>query len=489
MTTTLSRRAVLGGAAVLGWSALTGGWVTRADAAPLTAEAPRFDGTFRMAAADEADFSTDFGRLVTAAPRAVLVPGSVADVVRAVRFARANGIEIAMNGQSGTGERRESHSNYGQALVRGGLQIDSRGLDRIISIGASSALVQAGVSWADLTEATLAGGKVPAALTDYLRLTVGGTVSVGGIGGSAHRRGLQCDTVRRIDIVTGAGDLVTATPKSNPALFYAAMGGGGQVGIIVAVEVALEAAPRVIGLRQFFYDDLKLFLSDQQSVLAYGKFEHLSGEVLRRPDDTGWRWKIEIGIHDPGSAPSHAAFLGTLRDNRAERAGEDAPFAEWAFRVDGFETALREAGYWEEPKPWFSVFLPAAQAYAYIKAVTDALTPDDLGAGFSIISPFPRSKSTCPLFALPDSQVVFLFDLLRFPHPGYGDIAGMLEQNRRLYDKAVAAGGKRYLVGAVPGMTPAQWSRHFGQLYAPFEAAKKKWDPAGILTPGQGFFA
>lgn len=489
MTTNLSRRAVLGGAAVLGWSAVTGGWVTRADATPVTAPAPQFEGSFTTAGDDLGGFRQDFGRLITATPRAVLVPGSVADVQKAVRFAKANRIPLAMNGQSGTGSHRESHSNYGQALTRGGLQIDSRGLSDILKISTGSALVQAGVSWADLVQATLAKGTVPAALTDYLRLTVGGTISVGGIGGSVHRRGLQCDTVRRIDIVTGAGDLVTATPTSNAALFYAALGGGGQVGIIVAAEIALEAAPTVIGLRQFFYDDLRVFLTDQQRILAYGKFEHLSGEVVRRADDKGWRWKIEIGIHNPASAPGHAAFLGTLRDNRVERSTVDLPFAEWTFRVDGFETALRDAGYWEEPKPWLSVFLPADQAYAVIKAATDELTPDDLGAGFSIISPFPRARSTCPLFALPRSEVVFLFDLLRFPHPGAADIDGMLQQNRRFYDKTVAAGGKRYLVGAVPGMTPSQWSKHFGPLYPALAAAKKIWDPAGILTPGQGFFA
>jgi hypothetical protein len=38
-------------------------------------------------------------------------------------------------------------------------------------------------------------------------------------------------------------------------------------------------------------------------------------------------------------------------------------------------------------------------------------------------------------------------------------------------------------------MTPSQWSKHFGPLYPALAAAKKIWDPAGILTPGQGFFA
>lgn len=484
--TQLSRRQILGGAAILGWSAATASWVTTADAAPLSARAPRFRGTFELA--DTADYRTDFGRLITAEPRAVLTPASADDVVQAVRYARRCKVSIAMNGQSGTGAHRESHSNYGQALTRGGIEVNARGLSRILSIGDRSALVEAGVSWADLTEATLARGLVPAALTDYLRISVGGTISVGGIGGSVHRYGLQCDTVQRIDIVTGEGDLVTATPSRNADLFNAALGGGGQVGIIVAARIALVPAPKAIGLHQFFYDNLATFLADQQRALASRRFEHLSGEVARRADDTGWRWKLELGVHDPATAPSQQDFFDRLSDQRAERVSEVLPFAEWVFRVDGFETALREAGYWEEPKPWLSLFVPASSIKQVVQAVTGELTANDLGAGFSILSPFPRSKATRPMFALPSDEVVYLFDLLRFPHPGEPGIAGMLAQNRRFYDLAVAAGGKRYLVGAIPDMTTADWKRHFGGQYATLAQAKRRYDPSNILTPGQGFF-
>ena len=149
----LSRRSVLKGIAagvtVVGWSALDRAWIpagaseaARAGATPL----PPLDGTVEMSPAALAAFSGDFGRLVSGTPTAVLRPGSVKDIVKMVRYARRNGLTIAMNGQSGTDDELESHSNFGQALVPGGIAIDARGLQSIHRIDRRSADVNAGVT-------------------------------------------------------------------------------------------------------------------------------------------------------------------------------------------------------------------------------------------------------------------------------------------------------------------------------------------------------
>jgi FAD/FMN-containing dehydrogenase len=90
-----------------------------------------------------------------------------------------------------------------------------------------------------------------------------------------------------------------------------------------------------------------------------------------------------------------------------------------------------------------------------------------------------------PLAVLPQEAVGWHFDLLAFPGPG-ADTTEMLKRNRRLYERAVELGGKRYLIGAVPGMTATDWQRHYGTLWEQMKQAKQRFDPAGILTPGQG---
>ena len=482
-------KGVAAGAVAVGWSAATGTWATAANAAGAKfSPLPPLDGVLETAPQVLADFSADFGKMVTGTPRAVLRPGSVQDIVKIVRYARANRLTVAMNGQSGNGGDRESHSSYGQAAVPGGISIDAGKLATIHRVGATSATVDAGVTWAALLDAALTIGRTPPALPDYCHLSIGGTTSVGGIGGTVQKHGLLADTVQEIDIVTGEGQLVTASAATRPELFFAALAGAGQVGIIVRATVRLIPAQSTATVMNLFYDDLSTFVADQEKVLADGRFSHQSGEIVRRPDDSGWRYKLEAVTYHSGAAPDPTRLLTGLRDDRAALQVVSMPYRDWILRLDPYEVFLKQEGFWSAPKPWLSLILPASAAQRFIREVTAELTPGDLGAGFAGVYPFLTSKITRPLVALPDEKVAWLVDLLRFPPPGDPNISAMLAQNRRLYDRAVALGGKRYLVGAIPGMTVADWRAHFGAKYLPFRTLKRRFDPDAVLTPGAGFF-
>jgi FAD/FMN-containing dehydrogenase len=65
--------------------------------------------------------------------------------------------------------------------------------------------------------------------------------------------------------------------------------------------------------------------------------------------------------------------------------------------------------------------------------------------------------------------------------------ATMLRRNRRLLDRALAAGGARYPIGTVPSR-PADWPAHYGERWPRLVALKQRYDPAGILAPGHGVF-
>ncbi|MFF3538899.1 FAD-binding protein [Streptomyces sp. NPDC002466] len=494
MNTTLSRRKVLGGitAAVVGWSAASQSWATAAEVSggASVAPVPTLDGTLTTSAADLERFRQDFGRLKGSAPWAVLRPGSDRDIARMVCYARTNGLKIAVNGQGGTGTDQESHSVYGQASVpAGGISVDARSRSRIISIDSTSAVVEAGVTWGQLTDAALKSGLTPPALPDYMHLSIGGTLSIGGIGGTVQKYGLLCDTVQSLDVVTGNGDLLTVSPSSRADLFDSVLSGGGQTAIILRAKVRLVPAPERSVVFSLFYDDLATYLADSEKVMAENRFHIQAGETLRRPDDSGWRYKMEVAANYSGTAvPDRAKLLSGLRDSRAEAVVEDVGYRDYMFRLDGYEAYLKESGHWYQPKPWLSLFLPASRTRAFMEVVEKELTAADLGGGFLLFYPYYTRKVTRPLAVQPGEPVGYLFDLLRFPDPGETGIQAMLDQNRRLYDRAVAMGGKRYLVGAVPGMTTADWKSHFGARWDGFCRAKRRYDPSNVLTPGQGFF-
>ncbi|QBI54912.1 FAD-binding protein [Streptomonospora litoralis] len=491
MTVELSRRNVLTGMALtaVGWSVSSQSWAvadTRgSDVVPL----PELDGRVETSASATSGFGHDFGRMITGDPWGVLRPGSVRDIQKIVRYARKNELKVAVNGRSGTGDDLESHSSYGQALVPGGIAIDARGLSKILDVDSERAVVEAGVTWAQLTDAALEKGLTPPALTDYLHLSVGGTLSVGGIGGTVREHGLQVDTVESVDVVTGEGRLEHASPWRNADLFYAVLAGGGQCGIIVRATVKMQRAPERALMCSLFYTDRDTWMADSERIMRTRRFDAQAGEMLLNPEGTGWMYKIEgVAFHKEGKAPDTDRLLRGLRDDRGSADIQKMSYRDYAFRLDPYEAYLKDAGYWKAAKPWLSLFLPASKTDRFLREAERELDAADIGAGFLLVYPYKTRKITRPLAVQPDEREGYLFDLLRFPAPDGSDIEGMLRQNRRLHDTAVRMGAKRYLVGAIPDMSRRDWREHFGHHYWWFRFAKRRHDPDNVLTPGQGFF-
>jgi cytokinin dehydrogenase len=497
MSSAHSRRNVLrgigAGAVVVGWSAATGSWVT-ADAAEAAAAGitpvPSLDGTLETSAAVLDEFAKDWGGFVTARPQAVLRPRSVQDVVKIVNYARANCLKVTMNGRSGTEPDLESHSFYGNALVKNGISIDARGFNQIHSISSSYAVVGAGVSLHDLAAATLDRGLIVPSQPDYIRLSVGGVASVGGFGGTVAKYGIFSDMIDEIEVVTGDGRVLTASATVRPDLFNGVLNGGGQVAIMTKAKIKLMPAPTKIRMYTLNYHSLAAWQADQEFLLRDGRFIQQGGGFSRLADDSGWWFQADIGFYysDP-TVPNDTALLAGLHDERASMTFTDYSFRDWTYRVDPGEQAWKDGGFWAGPHPWLNMIVPASKLQTFVNSVLAELTVDGLGAGFTIMSPFQTAKVKHPLFAKPDEPVAYLVDLLRMPVPGDPNVESYLAQNRRFYDRLVALGGKRYIIGAIPGMTSGDWRRHFGANWDFLVAAKRRYDPDAILAPGQGFFA
>jgi FAD/FMN-containing dehydrogenase len=185
-------------------------------------------------------------------PRAVLTPASSADIAAAVRSAPTQKLQVAARGQG--------HSTYGRCMVADGIIIDMRRLNTIDEIDAGRVVVGAGATWKSVLEATLVQGLTPPVLTNYLNLSVGGTLAVGGIGGTSSRFGMQTDQVLELDVVTGDGRELKCSRDSNPDLFEAMRGGLAQCGIVTRATLALTRAPDRVRRYQLFYPDLPRWL-------------------------------------------------------------------------------------------------------------------------------------------------------------------------------------------------------------------------------------
>lgn len=482
MTHNTNRRALLcaGLGVGAGLTSTNGGATPKAQAEscdrPAADRAWRCDPDVRSAAA------TDFGRIVFRTPRAVHRPVSPADIADVLRWATGQGVTVSARGQG--------HSIYGRALAEDGVVIDMSAMGAIGRVEPDRVVVEAGATWHAVLEATLKLGLTPPVLTNYLGLSIGGTIAVGGIGGTSSRYGLQTDNVLELAVVTGSGRELTCSPSVNADLFDAVRAGLGRSAIVTRAALRLVRAPARVRFYQLFYRDLAALTADQRRALAEQRFDHLQGAILPDPAG-GWRYQLEGAVfHDGNAAPDDSRVLDGLSDIRSAAVVADAPYHDGMRAFAKFQQLLTTNGQWFHPQPWLLTFLRGSNAEEMARTILGGLTGADIGP-FGRITYYPMSTTAVrtPLVRLPDEAVVFPFNLIRIP--ASNDRAGaerMVAQNRALYDRIRGAGGVLYPVSAMP-MSSDDWQRHFDSAWRPLQEAMRRYDPSGILTPGYDLLA
>lgn len=483
----LSRRLLLGGfgaLTVLGFSSRARAWVWgKKHPAPACHELPELDGELLVDPATLDQFSTDAGNGVHYAPMAVLRPGSVADIQKMMCFARTHSIRVAARGQG--------HTTFGQSLAPGGLMIDMSGLSQIHAIEADYADVDAGATWTALTTESVALGLTPPVLTGYLGLSIGGTLSVGGIS-SSNRRGAQVDRVKALQVVTGEGDAVWCSECHHRGLFEGVLAGLGQLGIITRALVDLVPAPSMAHVVTINYGDPAAFFADLFTLLERGELDDVYNFGF--PDGAGgWVYQLTATkFHEPSAPPDDAHLLRDLSVDPSAAEAKSMPYLDYALRVNVVIDFFKALGLWDGVQhPWFDVFLPRHSVEGYVTEVVSSLTPEDVGpTGFLLLFPQKRKQLTRPMLRVPKSDWVFLFDILTAaPAPGFDPVfqEQMLARNRALFEKARAVGGTRYPIGSLE-FSALDWKLHYFEQWHKLVSLKKKHDPDGILTPGPGIF-
>jgi hypothetical protein len=469
---------LIASAVVLGFDPASRSWVTSAQAASFD-RVPPLDGALAVDDASRAAMADDYGHIVQRQPLAVLTPGSVADIVRMVQYARKHRLSIAARGQA--------HTTYGQSQVAGGIVVDMRALNTIHSIAADRAVVDAGVLWSALLRATLAQSLTPPVLTDYIELSVGGTLSVGGVGGASHRYGAQVDNVLELEVVTGEGKLETCSASRKRELFESVLAGLGQFGIITRAVVRLIPAEQRARVFTLPYRDLATFTADQRRLAADERFSYVEGQIVPAADG-GWSYVIEAArFYTPPAAPDHSRLLAGLSYARGGETVEDKTYFDFVNRLAPTVEFLKSIGVWGLPHPWVDLFLPDSETNRYVGETVATLTLADTGQGPVLLYPVKTERFTRPLLRLPDEPIAFLLSILRTGSPDPNVIAAMLRGNRALYERNRDRGGKRYPIDAVP-FSQQDWKDHFRPRWGQLVSAKRRYDPDNLLTPGQGIF-
>ncbi|TMT86730.1 FAD-binding oxidoreductase [Haloterrigena sp. H1] len=170
----------------------------------------------------------------------------VDDVAAAVDFAREHDLPLAVRGGG--------HNAAGTAVCDGGLVVDLTEMNGVrVDPEAKTVRVDGGATLGDVDLETQRFG-LATALGVVSETGVAGLTLNGGYGHLSRKYGLALDNLLSVDVVTADGELRRASDDENEDLFWAIRGGGGNFGVVTALEYALhEVGPEVYALFVWFH--------------------------------------------------------------------------------------------------------------------------------------------------------------------------------------------------------------------------------------------
>ncbi|XP_020570598.1 cytokinin dehydrogenase 4-like [Phalaenopsis equestris] len=468
---------------------------------------------------DVSKAAVDFGNRYHFLPLAVLHPGSDTDIAATVRHV----FQLGPSSRLTIAARGHAHSLQGQAQAAGGIvvRMESLGKAKTMRVHAGEGpYVDApgGELWIDVLKEALRQGLAPKSWTDYLHLTIGGTLSNAGISGQAFRHGPQISNVHQLEVITGKGEVLNCSSTKNAELFYGVLGGLGQFGIITRARIALEPAPKMVRWIRVLYSDFASFTEDQEKLISAERtFDYIEGFVIINRTGILNNWRSSFNPQDPVQASHFKSegktlfclemtknfdpeypekmmqeveeLLSQLRYIPSTLFQSEVSFLEFLDRVHVSEVMLRSKGLWEIPHPWLNLLVPRTKIHAFAEEVFGKILTDSSN-GPILLYPLNKSKwdnRTSAVF--PNEEVFYLVAFLSSSprSSGQDSLAKALKQQERILEfcKKANIQMKQYLPYYT---TQEEWKIHFGPRWEEFKQKKQAFDPLAILAPGHRIF-
>ncbi|MGA9872974.1 MAG: FAD-binding oxidoreductase, partial [Rhodococcus sp. (in: high G+C Gram-positive bacteria)] len=161
--------------------------------------------------------------------------------------------------------------------------LDVSGLTSVISVDpqARTADVAGMCTYEDLVAATLPYGLAPFVVPQLKTITLGGAVTGLGIESTSFRNGLPHESVLEIDVLTGSGVIVTATPDGeNADLFWGFPNSYGTLGYATRLKIELEAVEPFVALRHLRFHDLDTMQSAMDAIVSERSHDGIAVDYL-----------------------------------------------------------------------------------------------------------------------------------------------------------------------------------------------------------------
>jgi FAD/FMN-containing dehydrogenase len=202
-------------------------------------------------------------------------------------------------------------SNLFRPRARSAGGLDVSGLTGVIDVdpAAGIAEVQGMCTYEHLVDATLPHGLIPLVVPQLRTITLGGAVTGLGIESTSFRSGFPHESVLEMDVLTGAGEIVTTRPGED--LFDAFPNSYGSLGYATRLRIRLEQVPGHVALRHLRFDDAAMLAKTVAEVVETGRY---AGSPVDALDGVGFapdELYLTLARWDDSSPSGHSDYTGS----------------------------------------------------------------------------------------------------------------------------------------------------------------------------------
>lgn len=446
---------------------------------PLVASAdspaPVSTGNVRFLQRNDADYARHrqiFNKRITAMPRVIAVCANEKGVQEALAHARKASLPVTV--KSG------GHSFEGFSVSEGGLMIDLSAMNKPFYDKTSKQLViQPGAKLGDVYDYLNRFGRlVPAG--SCAGVGVAGLTLGGGYGFFARQFGLTCDSLQRVRMVDGKGNVQDS--RHNPELLWACKGGGnGNFGIVTELVFSTQPAPRHFHSARFKYRHLT---PEKATQLAERWFDLMA--TLPRTAYSSWVLNgkhLTVLVTDTAEVPG-AALKNSL--NRLKSGATEAT----TLRKDSFLAGIRRFKGGTEPMYFKNVSAGYYNGFSDLQALLPAICKKIASARLNTLLQINTLGGEISNTSLENTAA--------YPHRAWGYLGELqtyydkaaqtpvAEQIVREIQEVLARGGIKAHYRNYPDVALPHWeTAYYGSNYPRLQALKRQFDPDNLIRHPQ----
>jgi hypothetical protein len=380
-------------------------------------------------------YTTDFGGMKHKTPLILVKATCEQDILHTLKVARAASLPVIVRGAG--------HSSNGQTLTDGGIILENfipaaqiRWLnDQLVEVSGRS-------NWYHVEQALNAAGRQTPVLTDYLEMSVGGTLSVGGIGLTSICQGFQVDQVQRLRLIKPDSEAIWCSPQENPELFRFALAGLGQIGIIESIVMRTEPYRPLTHLIKRQHDSLQSMVESIPLLAAPGsRVEHFSAALQ------SGQFISEYGDFSAESSTKHSYLPPelVLGDDILERSDH----TNYRFEIHHLRHAWLQAFDTHYTRIWADYILDYPSALRFAAFLDqEHHKMGALQAIYLLAVKRPATSQPFPLLPAPPGDLLVSFGLYAILSPWrIPRLLQTLDHLQAALDLCLSLGGRPYLHG------------------------------------------